>query len=391
MTGSRFLASVQILALWAAGLGAGGQFAKFSVIFSTMASVYPGQGFSLGFLVSLISALGIVLGLFAGLVVARFGYRRLLLIALILGGLISFLQSLLPSFSLMLAMRVLEGASHLVIVVATPTLIAHLAPPRWRPLAMTLWGTFFSVSFAVVAILGVPLVNAAGPAALFAAHGAYMWFTAMVLALLLPRQRALPPAQNGQFDLRRIARLHVDIYRSPFIAAPAVGWLFYTLAFVACLTLMPSAVPTESRAMVSWLMPIAGIATSMSFGVMLMRWISAYGVIMLGFGAALAVALAMLALPANPWMAVLLMAALGLVQGASFAAVPQLNETDEARAYANGAMAQTGNLGNSMGTPVLLAVILVFGPAGIVVFLTMAFAAALSVHYWMAIRRRRHG
>lgn len=60
-----------VIVLWAAGLGAAGQFAKISVIFPTIQQVYSGAGPSLGFLVSLISFLGIALGLSAGLIVAR--------------------------------------------------------------------------------------------------------------------------------------------------------------------------------------------------------------------------------------------------------------------------------------------------------------------------------
>ncbi|MBL4645883.1 MAG: hypothetical protein JKY99_05435, partial [Rhizobiales bacterium] len=65
-----------ILVLWTAGLGAAAQFAKISLIFPDLQNYYADAGSALGFMVSLLSFLGIVLGLFAGMLVARLGFRK---------------------------------------------------------------------------------------------------------------------------------------------------------------------------------------------------------------------------------------------------------------------------------------------------------------------------
>ena len=81
---------------------------------------------------------------------------------------------------------------------------------------------------------------------------------------------------------------------------------------------------------------------------------------------------------------VLLFGALGLVQGASFAAVPQLVASPADRATANGAMAQMGNAGNLVGTPALLGA----GGTG-AMFAAVAFAYALGLGaHWLAFRFR---
>ncbi|MEO0497015.1 MAG: MFS transporter, partial [Pseudomonadota bacterium] len=103
--------SLSIWLLWLAGLGAAMQFAKFSVFFQQLRGVYVDAGTSLGFLVSLISAMGVIFGVVAGLMVARFGYRRILLISLLAGGALSFLQAFILPFPVMLFSRVAEGAS----------------------------------------------------------------------------------------------------------------------------------------------------------------------------------------------------------------------------------------------------------------------------------------
>ena len=381
-----------ILALWAAGLAAAAQFAKVAVILPDLAAAYPGRGAGLGFLVSLISLLGIALGLVAGLVAARTGPRRLLLGALALGAALSLVQATLPPFSVMLATRVAEGLSHLGIVVAAPTLIGTLAPPARRGAAMTLWGTFFGVAFAATALVGVPLARAHGPGALFLAHAALTALVGAALWALLPRDdpgggRAPAAAEGPPFGWRTLARRHAAAYGSARVAAPAAGWVFYTLTFVALLSVLPTLVPPEERAFVAAAMPLASIAVSMTLGVALLRRMEAVSVVVWGFALSIGIALVFAAAPGGPWLPVALLGALGLVQGASFAAIPELNADPEAQALANGAVAQMGNLGNLAGTPLLLAALAGAGVGAMIALAIGCWLAGLAAH--LLLRRRR--
>ena len=375
-----------IAALWAAGLCAAAQFAKIGVIFPDLLKIYPEAGAAAGFLVSLLSFLGMVLGLVAGIMVARFGYRRLLLCAMLLGAAMSAWQALLPSFPLMLASRFVEGASHLIIVVAAPTLIAQVSSDRHRAAAMTLWGTFFGVAFAIVAWLGLPLVAAHGPASLFIVHAVAMLLVALVLFVLLPRDA---PPQETALTLGDIARRHVDTYASAYISAPALGWLFYTLSFVSLLTLLPGTIAPAQRAFAIGAMPLATIVTSMTLGVFLLRHMAAIQVVIAGFAASAAASLLLWSAPGSVVLCIALFAALGLVQGASFSAVPELNASSTRRAYANGAMAQMGNLGNLSGTPVLLLMLSSMGFSGLILFAVLCYAGGIAVHVAMAMRRKQ--
>lgn len=379
---------IAILALYAAGLGAAGQFSKMAVILPQLGQAYPQAGTALGFMVSLLSLMGVLLGLVAGMLVARAGFRRTLLWALGIGAAISLVQTVLPPLPVMLALRVAEGATHLALVVAAPTLIAQVAPERIRPAALTLWGTFFSVAFAATALIGVPLVQRFGPATLFAAHA--LWMAAMALLLIrlvpadAPAERTEPP-----LTLPALLRRHAEIYRSPFLAAPAWGWLFYTLTFVALLAVWPPLLPARAATLTATLAPIAAIATSMTLGVALLRYRPAVQVVLLGFALALAIALLLPLAPQGAAPAIALFAALGLVQGASFAAIPQLNDSAESRALANGALAQMGNLGNMLGTPMMLAVLGLGGTTGVTAVVACCYGAALLVHLRLDRARRR--
>ena len=376
-----------IALLLLAGMTAAAQFAKISAIFPMLAQTYPQAGASLGFLVSIISLTGVLTGLVAGMLVARIGFRRVVLLALVLGALVSGIQALLPSFGWMLVTRAVEGVSHIALVVALPTLIARLAAVRHRPYVMTLWGSYFGVTFALTAWAGVPLAQAHGPQALFLLHGALMLALAAALARALPSGLidSAPPPWPG---LRGLLARHVTIYASPRIAAPALGWLFYTLTFVAILTVIPPYLPQATRATLTFWMPLAGLITSLTLGAQLLRILPAVTIILIGLACASLAALAMWAAPSAFLPPIALFAALGLVQGASFTAIPQLNPDPNDQALANGALAQMGNLGNLLGTPILLAMASPMGHPGVILFALLAYAGCAAVHLHAAARRR---
>ena len=375
-----------VLLLWVAGLCAAAQFAKFSVAFPAIRSLYPEAGGSLGFLVSILSLMGIVFGTTAGLIIARIGFRRLLLSALVLGAAVSAYQATLPGLVPMLASRVIEGLSHLVIVVAAPTLIAQVSARRHRAMTLTLWGTFFGVAFSLVAWLGLPLVSRHGLHGLFLVHGMLMAAIALVLYFRLPRL-VHTPQEQALPGLRELLRRHGEIYASARMSAPALGWLFYTLTFVSLLTLLPDLVRPQDRVLVTGAMPLASVAGSLTIGLALLRRFPAFQVVIMGFAAAMVI-IGLLALDSdNAFLCIALFGALGLVQGASFAAVPQLNDRPQTQAYANGALAQMGNLGNTCGTPLLLAILVTAGFVGAVAFLLLCFALGIAVH--VVTHRRR--
>lgn len=375
-----------ILLLWGGGLGAAGQYAKVSVIYDQLPGVYPEAGVALGFLVSIVGFVGIAFGVVAGMLVSNVGYRRALIWALWAGAVLSAVQAVFPPLPVMLVLRALEGVSHLAIVVAAPTLIAQLAQARHRGFALTLWSTFFGVAYTVLVWLGLPMVAALGLPSLFVAHAIWMATFAVLLSAQL---KALPRAAKGPpVNWARLLPDHVTLYRSPFVAAPGIGWLFYTFCFLALLTLLPPFIAEAQRAAVLGAMPLISILVSMTMGVIVLRWTSAISVVIAGFAAVVTALVWLLLDPGGIWACFALAGALGLVQGASFAAVPQLNEHAADQARANGALAQMGNIGNTLGTPVLAAILLGAGHSGMIATAIIVSAAGLAAHLWM--QRLRH-
>jgi predicted MFS family arabinose efflux permease len=375
---------ILVVLLWCAGLGAAAQFGKISILYETLRATYGGNGeVALGLVVSIVGMVGLIFGTTAGLLVARIGPRRAIVVALLAGAAMSALQSLLPAYPLMLASRIVEGASHLAIVVVGPTMIATLAPERSRPLAMTLWSSFFGVTYAALALIG-PYATTTG---LFLGHAAYMAGLAAILALSLPPDPKAAPA-----PLSGLLGQHAQIYASPRLAAPAMGFCCYTFLYVAVLTLLPPETPASHRALIAAGMPLASIVVSLTLGVWLLRRMSAVRLVQAGYLAAIPGFLLLLAFWGSGAGMVLagfwLSAALGIVQGASFASIPELNATADDRARAAGAVAQLGNLGTTTGTPVLAALLAASGPTGLAVAATLLCALGIALHALQSRRRQ---
>lgn len=371
-------AFMTVLALYAAGLGAAGQFAKLSVPFDQLEAIYPDAG--AGFAVSLVSVMGVVLGLFVGLLVARLGFRRMLLWALVAGAAVAPLQALFPPLPVFLGLRLAEGIPHLIITVAAPTLMAELTPERWKGAVMTVWSTFFGVTFAIVALLPGSIFG------LILGHGAWLLAMAGILWVLLPE---VPVRRNlPRLTIGRILADHATCYSSARLAAPALGWLCYTLTYVSVLTVLPTQLAPDEAEWVTPILPIAGLAVSLTFGILLLRFVSPVVLVVTGFASAAALALILLARP-DPWLVIALMSLLGLVQSGSFAAVPYLNPDMTDQAQANGAMGQMGNLGNALGTPLLLVLISMGGGSAVFAGLAAAYVVGAGLHLTLALQRRR--
>lgn len=379
--------ALTVLAIWAAGLGAAAQFGKISVLFEGLGAAYPDHaGVGIALMVSVVGLVGLVFGTTAGILVTRIGARRALLWALGLGALASAVQASFPPFGLMMATRVLEGASHLAIVVAGPTVIAAVAPQARLGLAMSLWSTFFGLTYAVLFAVGPGLIALAGPSGLFLAHAAWMLACAAVLFRLMPLDPPPPPVAGGG-----IVAQHLAIYRSPRIAAPATGFVCYTITYVALLTLLPAAVEPGLGQALGVGMPLVSIVASLTLGVWLLGRRPAVQVVQAGFAAAILAGLALWLFWGAGFGVVLagwaVAGSLGLVQGASFAAIPQLNTSTADRAGASGAIAQLGNLGTTTGTPLLAMLIALGGVTGIALFVLVFSGLGIVIHAVQARRR----
>ena len=139
-------------------------------------------------------------------------------------------------------------------------------------------------------------------------------------------------------------------------------------------------------------MPLISIAVSLTLGVRLLGRMSAVRLVQWGYAAAVP-GFVLLWLGWGQGVPMLLggfwlSAALGIVQGASFAGIPELNASAEDRAAAAGAVAQLGNLGTTTGTPVLAAILASAGPGAMAGIAAALCLCGIAIHRLQARRRQ---
>ncbi len=218
---------------------------------------------------------------------------------------------------------------------------------------MALWGSFFGVSFAIFGWFGIPFANDVGISGLFQLHGVCLLLMAAVIGLLLRGHRVSDASRSTSHPSRMFA---LAAFQDVRVLWPAIGWLFYTLTFLALLTILPSQLSEELRPQVTTAMSLVGIATGLVILPVALIRFNATTMVLTGFLlAGLITALGVLSSLLT--LAILLFAILGIIQSGTFAAVAELNHTTDARTLGYGVMAQTGNLGNLIGTPLLLFVL----------------------------------
>ncbi|MDT0683770.1 MFS transporter [Roseicyclus sp. F158] len=365
-----------VLALFLTGLLAAGQFAKVALTIDAAHEVWPGAGRGVAIAISVVGIVGILFGVMAGGLVARIGARRALVGAMAFGGAVSLLQAMLPPFALFLSSRALEGASHLVIVVAAPTLMAAAASEGMRPVVMGIWGTFFGVGFALTATIVPGLIGAGGLPLLFALHGAGLLAMAAILWPLLPRS-----GRGAPVSLIDYVAQHRLTYSDPRRRAPAFGFVCYTASYISLVTFLAPRIGDAATAV----LPLVSLVGTLSAGVMCRR-VSPARVATIGYGASAAALVVLLAVPeeARFAVAVVQFICLGLVPGASFADIAALNAAGPDRARATGAIAQFGNIGTTLGPPLFsLFAASIGGICGL--------AAALSILGMVAVRAAHRG
>ena len=362
----------RILILWLCGIFAAMQFAKISFAFVALQQVYNATPATMGLVLSTVGMVGLVFGVTMGVFAPAIGYRRLLLVGLTLGALLSVVQSLMPSLPLFWGTRVLEGASHLAVVVAAPTLIAASCGPQHRSIAMGLWSTFVGVAFAITSGVGGWLVNRYGVSGFLGLHAAGMALMA-VLAWFALRE---PNPSNHQLSgslpglawprLSDLPQRHVATYSRWVTALPGLCFFCYTAMAVALLTFLPQ-VAGPGKPWLAVMLPLLSIGGNFSAGWLAQHWVKPPMLVRLAFaglgmgGFLLGLCLVTDGLNGRdgvlPAVAMLLMFLAGLSGGAAFSLIPHLTQEVPLQASANGAVAQLGNLGSTLGPPLFAVLI----------------------------------
>lgn len=380
----------RVLVLWLCGVLAALQFAKIAVAFTNLQAHYAVPAAAMGWVLSTVGLVGLMLGVTMGLLAPRWGYRRLLIGGLALGAVLNLVQFFLPPLPWLVFTRVLEGASHLAVVVAAPILMAASAAPQHRAIAMGLWSTFMGVGFAVAGAVGGRFIDSFGLPAVFGAHGLGLAATALAVRWVLPADAA---RTNAPLPLGTLLRQHTQIYTVWTTALPGLCFLGYTGMAVALFTFLPR-VGGGDQVWLATTLPLMGMTGTFCAG-----WIAQHHLLPLRLARYAFLLLIFFALGwgLSQWagigsagFAMALMLAAGLAGGSVFVLIPALNPAYAQQARANGALAQMGNLGSTLGPPSFAWSLGHFGSAGIVVGVLLCASLGLGLTLWgTAVQKRQ--
>ena len=361
-----------IVLLLVAGLFAAAQFGKLTLSFVQLQDAY---GVWAAPMISIVGVVGILFGVVVGPLVASYGLARALRGAMLLGGVISVIEALLPTVPAMFGLRVIEGFSHLAMVVACPTLMAAASSDHDRPVVMGIWAAFFGISLALTALILPGLLALGGLPAVFLAHGIGMWVVAALLWRVLPEDPQNRP-QRPSF-----IAAHKRVYSSPRLIIAGGGFVFYTILYIALLAVLPPLLDLPIWAVAA--PPIVSLFGTFAAGFMARRS-APVAIALSGFALTIfsMIGLTAVAPIEGPvgflWLA-LLFATMGVIPGASFAMIPHFNDSSEDRARATGGIAQLGNVGTTLGTPIFVAASGVAGLAGVTVTVVVFSVLGITV------------
>lgn len=361
-----------ILFLWLSGIVAGMQFAKFS---STIGLIQAEVGINplySSWLLSSLGIIGIVLGVTSGVIVSRFSPLKMV-VAFLWWAAASLLQALFSQPGVMLAVRILEGFSQLILVSAAPTALLKVTPKRYQALVMTFWGTYFGVAYLIINVLQGSLTQWGGWKAIFYGHALFSAGVALVLSLLLRTDSTSEDAGQPSQDHNKLSFIsqHKAVYKETGSLLPGLLFVCHTLMYLVFLTYIPlrfnQSYPEEllKSNFLQISMPLFSLLGTFLSSVILNK-VQKSPLILIKYAFGTMIGLCVLIIfnsGAAFFLAVasaILMCS-GVLQGAIFATIPYLSDDSTIHAYANGTITQMGNIGTTVGPPVFSTLLVYFG------------------------------
>ncbi|TDO97954.1 MFS transporter [Marinomonas balearica] len=383
MTHQQSTSWLAVVLIWLSGVSAAMQFSKFSISYNQLLEHYQVGPTLGGVSLSIVGVIGLIFGVTAGIFANKIGYFKVLIGALLIGALLSFSQSLLPSFEWILISRLLEGFSQLGVVVAAPTIIAILSAPQHKSITMGLWGTFFGVAFAISGWIGNDILERYSLAGLYLSHAVFISSMALILVLILDknesRYRSTISVNNEPYFTKLWA-----IYRNPRTLLPSVVFLFYTCTLVSILTYVPNFIEDKQiRATMQIVLPLISTCGTFLAGAIAQYWLTPQRVALVAYiGLGIGATLLQLFSSDQTLLCIIfcfIVLCAGLVPGAALSMIPKLARNSYEQGNGYGLIAQLGNLGATMGPPLYATVIAAFGINGLVtVVLCVCFLGSVA-------------
>jgi MFS family permease len=317
-----------------------------------------------GFLLSLVQAAGMTLGVAFGVVADGLGARRSMLLGLAVLAGASALGGAAPGVPALLLLRVVEGFGFLLVVLPAPGLVRQLVAPQRVSVMLGLWGAYMPLATALALLLGPLCLAAFGWRAWWWALASVTAAMALLLARRVPADKP-PGARAGSPTTNWATRLRLTL-AAPGPWLVALTFAMYSGQWLAVIGFLPTiytqaGVPAAVTGVLTALAAAVNMVGNIASGRLLQRRAGAARLLNTGFVTMALAATATFAgtgdaglPPALRYAAVLLFSAVGgLIPATLFALAVRLAPSENTLSTTVGWMQQWSALGQFAGPPLV--------------------------------------
>jgi len=151
-----------VLAVTLCGIVAGFQIGKLPAAVPTLRAEFDLSLVTAGWVISTLTAVGVVTGMLWGFIADRIGHRRVLLGGMAMVVLGTFLGSLTGSASSLILTRFIEGSGYIAVLAAGPSIIAAHSIQRDRNLSIGIWSFYMPFGLAGMIVISPAFIEIAG-------------------------------------------------------------------------------------------------------------------------------------------------------------------------------------------------------------------------------------
>jgi len=366
-----------IWAVFCGGLVAGAYMTKVPPALPQMRTALDLSLVEATFIVTTFNVLGMLVGIFAGMLGDRYGRKRFALAGLGLMALGGVLGAAVDAFVPLLVSRFIEGVGFILFAVPAPALMSAMsADARSRAKALGLWSAYMPTG-GTLALLAAPVfIAAASWRALWLAIAAAAVLAAIAIARAVP---AMPAARVSSL------RLLVESLAQPGNGVMALLFACYVAQWTSIMVWLPTflgerGISTAAASTATALMVLVNAPGNLAGGWLLSRGVPRGALVITGSVIAALCEIGMLA-PALPGAAryalvLVFSACAGVIPASIFAGLPIHARSPQHIATGNGMVLQFSNIGQFFGPLVIAWIVSRYGGWEATLWAMLAFALA---------------
>jgi MFS family permease len=340
-----------------------------------------------GFIATTFNVIGLLAGMFIGVLCDRFGHKRLGLAGIAVMCLAGLLGAAAWDFPSLLASRFLEGVGFILFAVAGSALMAAAAEGASRTKAMGIWSSYMPAGGSA-AILVAPLVLAS-----FGWRGWWVAMSAVAALVFVLLARHAPTTRYGGVSSLKLA---LESLAQPASVALALLFAFYVAQWTSVMIWLPTFLVEERGAsaglasLLTAFMVLVNVPGNLAGGWLLARGVRRGPLILAACAVMVVTDIGMLSslLPDGLRYASCLLFSMcvGVIPACIFSGVVVHAKTPQHVGTTNGMVMQTSQAGQFFG-PVLLAWLAThFGGWGAALWAMLAFAAGAAACGYAVLR-----